>query len=142
MKKIIRLTESDLQRIVKRVISEQGERQIKVFANSEGYIVIADYEDKKFYVYQLEVDKGFWVSLDVLKVNLKEKTITYDKPLTMDSEGTTTKLKDNDIAKITREYRNENDITGLKANAGKDTPSTEDDVYYDIRLKYIRTASF
>lgn len=142
MKKIIRLTESDLQRIVKRVIREQGERQIKVFANSEGYIVIADYEDKKFYVYQLEVDKGFWVSLDVLKVNLKEKTITYDKPLTMDSEGTTTKLKDNDIAKITREYRNENDITGLKANVGKDTPSTEDDVYYDIRLKYIRTASF
>ncbi len=142
MKKIIRLTESDLQRIIKRVIKEQGERQIKVFANGEGYIVISDYEDKKYYTYELEVDKGFWISVSVLKINLKDKTITYDKPLTVDPQGTTSKIKDSDISKILSEYRNENDIVGLKVNMGKDPSSTSDDMTYDIRLKYIRTKSF
>jgi hypothetical protein len=62
MKKIIRLTESDLNRIVKRVIEEQGAKPI---------VNVQKTNDNKLTVdgvkYKLQVDKGFmgWLDVDV-----------------------------------------------------------------------------
>ena len=62
MAKIIRLTESDLTRLVKRIIKEQGAKPI---------VSVQKTNDNKLSVdgvkYKLQVDKGFlgWLDVDV-----------------------------------------------------------------------------
>jgi|LakMenEpi03Aug12_release.lakeMendotaPanAssembly.Ray.scaffolds.fasta_scaffold157824_2 hypothetical protein len=71
MKKVIRLTESELIKLVKRVILEQELDEDSLVVSpyeltaSGGYIVIKDTKNKKNYKYELKVKKGFWIGVDV-----------------------------------------------------------------------------
>jgi hypothetical protein len=71
MKKIIRLTESDLTRIIKKIIKEQELEEDSLVVSpyeltaSGGYIVIKDTVNKKNYKYELQVKKVLWVGVDV-----------------------------------------------------------------------------
>ena len=71
MKKIIRLTESDLFKIVKRIIKEGDLEEARLVVSpyelnaSGGYILIKDTTNKKNYKYELQIKKGFWVRVNV-----------------------------------------------------------------------------
>jgi hypothetical protein len=71
MKKIVRLTESDLTRIVKKIIKEQELEEDSLVVSpyqltaSGGYIIIKDTVNKKNYKYELQVKKVIWVGVDV-----------------------------------------------------------------------------
>ena len=71
MKRIVKLTESDLVRIVKKVINEQELEEDSIVVSpyelsaSDGYIIVKNLTTKKSYKYELQIKKGFWVGVNV-----------------------------------------------------------------------------
>lgn len=71
MKRIVKLTESDLIRIVKKVINEQELEEDSIVVSpyelsaSNGYIIVKNLTTKKSYKYELQIKKGFWVGVNV-----------------------------------------------------------------------------
>lgn len=71
MKKIIRLSETELIKVIKKIIKEGELEEDKLVTSpyelsaSNGYIIIKNTKDNKSYKYQLQIKQGFWISVNV-----------------------------------------------------------------------------
>jgi len=84
-----------------------------------GHIVIIDPKTNTPYHYKLEVDLAFDISVTIIKIDLKSRTITYKHPI--NGNVLTADLQSKDIAKIAQEYNHvkEGDaIEGLETTEG------------------------
>lgn len=92
MKKIIKLTESDLSRIVRRVINETKLISSPyVLEAINGDIKITDNKTKKSYTYGFEIKQlGFWVGVDIVDFpngnSIKASGLGITKTISVDKE--------------------------------------------------------
>lgn len=69
----------------------------------KGHIVMQDPQTHKTYHYELYVDKMVDIGVEIIKIDMKTREITYKHPIKGDSR--VAELKDADVAKIAREYK-------------------------------------
>lgn len=69
----------------------------------KGHIVMQDPQTHKTYHYELYVDKMVDIGVEIIKIDMKTREITYKHPIKGDSR--VAELKDVDVAKIAREYK-------------------------------------
>lgn len=85
-----------------------------------GHIVIIDPKTNTPYHYKLEVDLAFDISVTIIKIDLKSKTITYKHPI--NGNVLNADLQSKDIAKIAQEYNQiekGDAIEGLETTEGR-----------------------
>ena len=101
-----------------KTLLEQEMLLPKAMASSKGNIIITDPETHKQYYFELVVDKLVDISIHVIKVDLKNREITYSHPVS--GKHITADLNQLDIAKITKQYKIEvgDSIENLKTAAG------------------------
>ena len=97
---------------------EQDMMLPKATATSRGNIMLTDPSTFKQYYFELIVDKLVDISIHVIKVDLKNREITYSHPVS--GKHITSDLNQSDIAKITKQYKIEvgDSIENLKTASG------------------------
>ncbi len=69
----------------------------------KGHIVMQDPQTHKLYHYELYVDKLVDIGVEIVKIDMKTREISYKHPFKGDVREA--ELNDADVAKIAREYK-------------------------------------
>ncbi len=81
MKKVVKLTESDLSRIVKKVLNETHEKnndRYMFFSNLEDGIAYANTKPNNVAIYEIKVGKAYDMSKFGIPIYIKPKDFTFE----------------------------------------------------------------
>lgn len=88
---------------LKQLLFEDNEIALPKTYAYKGHIVMQDTQTHKTYHYELYVDKLVDISVEIVKIDMKTREITYKHPLKGDAR--VSELKDTDVVKIAQQYK-------------------------------------